>query len=261
MKKLFTFIFLVSFSATFAQVEGTWKMSYQAAALGVGPALGDISWWSNSEDDLTLRSCYFNDQYVFDPDGTFSNVQDDESWIEEWQGMEPPGCAAPVAPHDGSNAATWTYDDVAGTVTLDGVGAYIGLAKVYNGGELSAPGEAPASITYPVEFSGEGDTMTINIDFGGGFWRFILAKEGSSGIYDGKIVQTQITPNPASTVIYLENSKDFEEVAIYSINGQLIYKSDQVSGSISVENFAPGIYTLRAIGASGKQYHAKFTVQ
>jgi hypothetical protein len=198
---------------------------------------------------------------VFAPDGTFSNVQDGESWIEEWQGVDPPACAAPVAPHDGSNAATWTYDDGAGTVTLDGVGAYIALAKVYNLGELTNPGDAPASITYPVEFSGEGDTMTINIDIGGGFWRFILAKESSAGIEEGLILQTQVSPNPASTVIYLENAKDLSEVTIYSINGQLVYQSDQVGNSINVESFPPGLYTLRANGIDGKQYHARFAVQ
>jgi hypothetical protein len=160
-----------------------------------------------------------------------------------------------------SNTATWTYDDGAGTVTLNGVGAYIGLAKVYNLGELTSPGDAPASITYPVEFSGEGDTMTINIDIDGGYWRFILAKVSSAGIVEGSILQAQINPNPATTVIYLENSKEFEEVSIFSISGQLIYQSDKIGNSINVENFPPGIYTLNAIGDDGKQYRARFTVQ
>ena len=47
------------------------------------------------------------------------------------------GCGAPVYPHDG--AATdlhYIYDATAGTITVNGIGAHIGLAKVYNGGEL-----------------------------------------------------------------------------------------------------------------------------
>jgi hypothetical protein len=176
MKKTYTLILFLMFSVTFifAQVQGTWKMSPQAAALGVGPALGDISWWSNSEADVTTRACYFNDEYVFAEDGTFQNVQQEETWLEAWQGVAE-GCGAPIAPHDGSNAATWTYDDVAGTITLDGVGAYLGLPKVINGAEISDPADAPASITYPVEFNATEDTMTINIEIGGGaYWRFIL---------------------------------------------------------------------------------------
>ena len=179
MKKTYILLFLLTFAATFAfaQVAGTWKMSPQAAALGVGPAMGDISWWSNSEADVALRACYFNDEYVFSEDGTFQNVQQEETWDEPWQGFDPEGCGAPIAPHDGSNAATWEYDAGAGTITLNGVGAYLGLAKVINGNELSAdpPPAVPASIVYPVEFNATNDTMTINIEIANGaYWRFIL---------------------------------------------------------------------------------------
>ena len=43
-----------------------------------------------------------------------------------------------------------TYDADAGTITLNGVGAHLGLAKVYNGGELASTSEAAGieSITY-----------------------------------------------------------------------------------------------------------------
>ncbi len=175
MKKLFTIILAMSFITAFAQLEGTtWKMSPQAAALGVGPELGNISWWSNSAADITTRACYFDDEYVFHADGTFENVQQDQSWIEPWQGMDPESCGTPVAPHDGSNAATWTYDAGAGTITLNGVGAYLGLAKVFNEGELTNPADAPASITYPVTFNATQDTMEINISIATGYWRYIM---------------------------------------------------------------------------------------
>ena len=55
------------------------------------------------------------------------NIQDGETWLEAFQGADPDGCGTPVAPHDGSNAATWAYDADAGTVTLNGQGAYLGL--------------------------------------------------------------------------------------------------------------------------------------
>jgi len=175
MKKNYILLFLFMFSVTFAsaQLAGTWKMSPQAAALGVGPAMGDISWWSNSDAEVIARACYFNDEYVFSEDGTFQNVQQTDTWLEPWQGVAE-GCGAPIAPHDGSNAATWEYDDVAGTITLNGVGAYLGLAKVVNGGELPNV-DVPNSITYMAEFNATNDTMTINIEIqDGAYWRFIL---------------------------------------------------------------------------------------
>lgn len=259
MKKLYTLLFLLPFAVAFGQVEGTWIVAPQAAALGVGPELGDISWWSNSEDDVTTRACYFDDKYVFAPDGTFSNVQDDETWVEEWQGSDPPACASPVAPHDGSNAATWTYDE--GTITLNGVGAYLGLAKVYNGGELTDPSNAPASITYDAEFSSDGDTLTIDISIGSGWWRYIMVKDVSIGIFETSNHIVKIYPNPVSDVIYLENAYNYEDVSIYTIMGKLIYHSDQVGNSIDIVKFAPGTYTLRTSDADGKQYFAKFMVQ
>ena len=41
-----------------------------------------------------------------------------ETWIESWQDGADEGCRAPIAPHDGSNPATWSAD--ASTVTVVG---------------------------------------------------------------------------------------------------------------------------------------------
>ncbi len=161
-----------------AQVEGTWTIAPEAQSLAVGPALGDFSWWSNSADDVNGRACLFDDKFIFNSDGTFENVQDGDTWLEAWQGTDPEACGAPVAPHDGSAAATWSYDAGTGELTITGTGAHLGLAKVINGGELAAPSDAPESITYPVVI--EDDRMTIDINFGPGFWHFVLVKDGST---------------------------------------------------------------------------------
>ena len=46
-----------------------------------------------------------------------------------------------VAPHDGSAAATWSHDPEAGTITIDGVGAFLGIPKAITGAELGADSE------------------------------------------------------------------------------------------------------------------------
>jgi len=155
-------------------IEGTWKMAPEAGALMVGPAPNNGDWWSNSADDVVTRACYFDDEYVFSADGSFQNVLQDTSWIEGWQGGTD-ACGTPVAPHDGSNAATWEYNAGTGSVTLTGVGAYLGLPKAYNGGELSDPADAPASITYSATLSDNNNTMTLVIECAAGvFWTFKL---------------------------------------------------------------------------------------
>ena len=45
-------------------LSGTWKMAPIAGAMMVGPAPNDGSWWSNSEEDVTTRACYFDDEYL-----------------------------------------------------------------------------------------------------------------------------------------------------------------------------------------------------
>ena len=175
MKKIFTFLFLIPVSMAFGQVEGTWKLAPEAGALAVGPSLSDLNWYSNTAADVDTRACLFDDEYVFNADGTFQNVLQSETWLEGWQGVAE-GCGAPVAPHDGAGSFTWTEDAAAGTVTVSGTGAYLGLAKVHNAGELGSPAEAVSSITYNVTLSGDGNRMTLDINFGPGFWQFILEK-------------------------------------------------------------------------------------
>jgi hypothetical protein len=157
-------------------LEGTWKLAPESGAFGVGPALDDVSWFSSSSDDVTTRACLFDDEYVFNADGTFNNVLGADTWLEAWQGADPDDCGVPVFPHDGSGAATYTYDATAGSITLDGRGAYLGLAKVINLAELASPAEAPDSITYMADL--DGDTLEIDIEVAdGGYWKYKLVRQ------------------------------------------------------------------------------------
>lgn len=159
-------------------LAGTWKLAPEAGALGVGPAKEDVSWWSNTLADVTTRACLFDDEYIFGADGSFSNSLGADTWLEGWQGTAPDGCGTPVFPHDGTAKATYDYDAAAGTIKITEKGAFLGLAKAMNGGELSAPGGAPDDITYLAELSADGNTLDLDIEIaGGGFWTFKLAKQ------------------------------------------------------------------------------------
>ncbi len=177
-KSLVNFLTLIFItSIPFSQsIEGTWKMSPVAGAMGVGPTLGDVSWWANSEADITTRACYFDDEYVFNANGSYKNVLGSETWNEAWQsGVDADGCGAPVAPHDGSNAATWAVDETAKTITIVGSGAYLGLAKAHNTGEDGAP--ANMTTVYNYTLSSDGKSMDVHIEVGTGvFWQYKFSK-------------------------------------------------------------------------------------
>ena len=158
-------------------IVGDWKLAPEAGALGVGPSKGDTSWFASSVATVTERACLFDDIFRFGEDGSFSNVMGDQTWLEPWQGSDPEACGTPIAPHDGSNAATYVYDEAAATITVNGLGAHLGLAKVFNGGELASSADAKESITYTITAQTD-TTMTLDIEIaGGGYWRFLLQKD------------------------------------------------------------------------------------
>ena len=160
---------------------GTWKLAPSAGAMKVGPGIDDGGWWSNSGADVETRACLFDDEYIFHEDGTFENVFQDTTWLETWQGAPSEQCGTPVAPHDGSNASTWYYDENAQTITLSGIGSFLGLPKAINGDEMSTCGcEVPETRTYNVLSISNG-VMAVYIQSAGGgngYWTFRFAQEG-----------------------------------------------------------------------------------
>jgi hypothetical protein len=155
-------------------LAGTWRLAPEAYAVMVGPTYGSGDWWGNSEGDVTSRACLFDDEYVFANDGSLKNILGSTTWIESWQGAE--GCGTPIAPHNGTAKSTFFYDEDLGEIFITGKGAYLGLPKPFNGGELSNPANAPDSITYDIVLSDDNNTMTLVLDYGGGFWTFKLVK-------------------------------------------------------------------------------------
>ncbi|WP_052503367.1 PKD domain-containing protein [Lacinutrix sp. Hel_I_90] len=159
---------------TNSPLVGTWQMAPEAGSLGVGPAPGDTSWFACDAACVTDRACYFDDTYVFGANGSFTNVLGVDTWIEPWQGGND-ACGTPVAPHDGNTTATFIHDETAGTVTINGVGAYLGLPKANNQGEL--PNVAvPNEITYTLTFI-DTDTISVYVESGAGvFWQYKLIR-------------------------------------------------------------------------------------
>jgi hypothetical protein len=161
---------------------GSWKLATEAYALTLGPTLNDFSWYWNTLESVTEnRACQFDDEYVFGADGSFQNVLGTQTYLEEWQGTVNE-CGTPVAPHDGTATATYIYNEPDGTITINGVGAYLGLSKVVNGSELLSPADAANSITYMATLSEDGNTLDLDIesttaDGSQAFWSFKLERQ------------------------------------------------------------------------------------
>ena len=235
---------------TSGQIEGTWKLRPIAYSLAVGESPGNYNWWGISDGDVIVRSCLYDDEYVFNSDGTFENILGTDTWLEAWQGQDPEACGTPVAPHDGSNAATWAIDSVAGNVRINGLGAYLGLAKVHNTGEDGVP--MNNEITY--NYSLEADSLDITIQgFNPGVpdaeWLFRLIRNfdtGSNGITN--IIETnsfKLYPNPSKDIITIESTKTMEYIVIRDILGRNVFEQRNFYNnilSVSLENFTSDVY-------------------
>ena len=163
---------------------GSWSLNPSAGAIGVGPDSASTNWWASDAAAVTTRDCLFDDSIVFNNDGTYDHYMGGSTWLEPWQAGSPAeGCGIPIAPHFGG---TNNYTFANGTLTVSGVGAHVGLAKVHNGGEDGMP--ANDQIAYNVTFSGaSSEIMTIDISFpnaggtnGLGWWRYVYLKNGAA---------------------------------------------------------------------------------
>ncbi len=199
MKKITTLaLFAALIGSSMAQIAGTWKLSPVETSLAVGPAKGDYGWWKVPAAEISgVRACQFDDEFVFNANGTFKMNFQNSTFLEGWQGGN--GCATPVAPHDGTGSYTYKYNAAKKTITVYGKGAFLGLPKVFNGGELAKPADAKDSITYEVSVTG--NKMSLDISIGGGYWHFELSKQmpaiNPTGLWKLRPVETSMAVGPA----------------------------------------------------------------
>jgi hypothetical protein len=187
-------------------IIGDWQIAPKAYAFYVGPNQGSSTWWFNELSHVSKRSCFFDDIFRFNNDGSFENVMDGLTWLEDWQ--NPAGesyCGTPQAPYNGSTAGQWTINAQATSLTISGVGAHVGLPKVINGSEIDNTNNAPSSITYTISELTESQ-MTLDISVGFGWWGFELIKVSTDSDNDG--YTDAVDAFPSNPSYHLDSDND-----------------------------------------------------
>lgn len=186
-----------AFTASSLHGDGSksWTLIPAANALAVGSSKGSGEWFATTAEDVVVRGCAFDDTYTFDNMGAFDYNTNGDMWGEVYMGIDPEGCISEDMLPDG--AAAWgsgnhTYTitegdgDIPAFLTVTGTGAYIGLAKAYNGGEyVSGPPVDSGSVTYEVLSyvnDGMSETLVLTLDIsadetGGAYWTFTLVSQ------------------------------------------------------------------------------------
>lgn len=161
--------------------QKTWKLKPAAGCLWVGPADGSQTWWSLPQSDIAARSCAFNDEWTFSKEGAMNFDTKGDIWAEDYMGfnfecIDEAQLAANQAAWGSGNHAFTIEQGTPAKLTVTGLGAYIGLPKVANGAEVNEP---QASVTYDIirMDTGSSDEMELEVNYGGGLWRFILVSQ------------------------------------------------------------------------------------
>ncbi len=230
--------------------EGSWSFANKAGCFKVGPAKGDYSWWGLPVGDLTARACQLDDRFVFNADGSFENIMDGSTWLENWQGKD--GCGTPVAPHDGTSKGKWVADKNNGTITIIGKGSFLGLAKVYNGGELTKPVDAKDTIIYPAVI--KGDTMVVEIAIANGahwYYEFVRSSApiGSVATFNTGM---KVYPNPTNGMISFEfdRASTVQNAVIYNTVGMRVMEVANTN-NVNVASLPVGTYFVNVTTANG----------
>ncbi len=225
--------------------EGTWRFSPKADAMAVGPTKGDYSWWGNPAEEVEgARACQFDDDFVFNADGTFQNILGDETFLEGWQGSE--GCGTPVAPYDGKTAGKWMSDDA--TITIIGKGSFLGIPKVINMAEISDLADAADTIVYMATIVEDTMILEIQINTDGAHWKFELLKQEDQSMSNNsiKVNTLNVYPNPVNDVLRISTVKSNSVVTIRDFSGKTLMtvNGSEAFNGIDVSSLNTGAYMI-----------------
>lgn len=163
--------------------EKTWKLANEPGAMLVGPDLNTV-WWGNNQADLTTRACHFNDTYTFTKDGVFRYDNKGDFWADtDGNGAVIPsdlgvgaGCqpaSAWPAKYQVWNTATHNFSISDASFQVKGLGAWVGLYKVGEDGEVTAPS---STVTFKIQ-SITATRMVIYKQYSWGLWKFVLTAQ------------------------------------------------------------------------------------
>ncbi|NNE26148.1 MAG: PKD domain-containing protein [Saprospiraceae bacterium] len=171
----------------------TWYLLREGISLGIGPDLGATDWWSfGGVTPLAERPCILDDSYTFHRDGTFEMNTNGTIFVDAvanggWiiNGEDAEGC------RDESEGGVWgdnpdreafgdggdytfVYDNNANMLTLEGLGAYIGLCNKTSDGDNSVPIQSKTYEVFGLNDGDVADTLNLAIVGDGFVWNFFL---------------------------------------------------------------------------------------
>jgi hypothetical protein len=95
--------------------------------------------------------------------------------------------------------------------------------------------------------------MTLDIDVGGGWWRFVLQKQATAGLNDNVYNNVKMFPNPANDYLnFATNSNEDIDVQIFDIIGKSVLRLEDVRESVDISELKSGVYFVQITLGAGK---------
>ncbi len=171
------------------ETSKTWKLFREGISMSFGSSIDDQTWWAGLENN-GARPCLYYHEFTFHRDGKYAFDDKGSFWgeygvwgaVEGYDDSPLYGTCFEAIPENMVNAAgedvsawlsgehSFTYNPSAGTVTLEGLGAWIGIPKLGTNGESRVP---LPTVTFKVSIIQETgyDLLKVGFDYGdGGYW-------------------------------------------------------------------------------------------
>lgn len=172
----------------------TWHLQREGIALGIGPTAGDNQWWSfGGVTPLGDRPCVLDDAFTFYRDGTVEFESNGTIFIDSegnggWLGPgsdegcfeeTEPGILMAATGEDLSSFAnggdyTYEFDPMAGMLTVNGLGFYIGLANKTADGDNYIPLEQKIYTVFNFAGGDIADSLAVALVGAAQSWNFYL---------------------------------------------------------------------------------------
>jgi len=164
------------------QVSKTWRLYRVGTSMGVGPDTENPRIWWSLENDGS-RPCVYYHEFTFNRNMQF--IFDDKGYFWSEGLTNPPTCIEAIPANmvnlDGVDVSKWlggthqfAYVPATNTVTLTGLGAWIGLPKCGTNAEVTVPQN---SVTFKISITQEVgyDLMIVLFQYEWGVWEFSYA--------------------------------------------------------------------------------------
>ena len=261
-------------AAEAALVGKTWKLirdiSMNTYPYEVGPESRTEIWWAlGTGQAICERDCILDDTWVFDQNGTVTRTVGADYWGEYgvWSD-ETAGCIDTSVSEnwlsaDGTDLSAWgdgifnyTFSTEDETLTLSGLGAYMGLAKVGSTAEYAVP---QSEVVYKVikVVDAEVDTLVLEttLDEIGGYWKFTFVSYDVASDEPEMPVCEVVEPADSAEVTFTLNFNDYTGAGnIPSVIGNW---NNWSSSQSMIDEDGDGIWSMTMTLANG-DYEFKF---